>query len=253
MTADLVFIDQAFPSSPPNTIGDGIAFYGGGDTPHVWSKAEINAQPQRFRLPIFTRSDPLQASAIADGNAFVSWLHEIGAPEGILVALDSETSQDPNYVAQFYYTMRNGGYVLIDYGSVSSVFGNMIPDGYYWGADWTNRPHIDAGTEMTQWEAFVTYDESLAAATLPFWDTRPAPPPPPPPTPEPNIMMGVPRMFMINVTAPEGHSWQGDRTYVIQNGAPPIYVPDPADFDSLVKVMPRVPITWAMFLAFGGS
>lgn len=176
---DLRFYDAAVPPNPEPTGFDGVAFYIGGDTPHMWSKDEIDATSARFRLPIFVRSDPMSANASNDAKAARAQLAVIGAPRGILVALDSETSIDPNYVASFYYDMRNADFPVIDYGSISSVFGNHIPDGYYWGAHWTNRPHIEDHTVMTQWEALGAYDESLALPTLPFWDTHLVPPPTP--------------------------------------------------------------------------
>lgn len=175
MTTDLKFYDAAFPpvSEPPGM--DGVAFYIGGDTPHMWSREQVDATSERFRLPIFVRSNPQSANALQDAKSARAQLAVLGAPHGILVALDSETSVDPNYVANFYYDMRSAGFPVIDYGSVSSVFGNNIPDGYYWGAHWTNRPHLDPGTDMTQWEALGAYDESLAVSTLPFWDTHATP------------------------------------------------------------------------------
>lgn len=175
MATDLKFYDAAFKPDPEPSGFDGVAFYIGGDTPNVWTRAEVESTGERFRLPIFVRSDPAQANPSKDASSAEAQLNVLGAPKGILVALDSETSVDANYVAQFYYNMRNAGFPVIDYGSVSSVFGNNIPDGYYWGAHWTNRPHLDPGTDMTQWEALGAYDESLAIPTLPFWDTHATP------------------------------------------------------------------------------
>lgn len=178
MTTDLKFYDAAYPPDPEPTGFDGVAFYIGGDTPNIWTKEQVEATTTRYRLPIFTRSDPAQANASHDARSARAQLAVLGAPPGILVALDSETSIDANYVAGFYYDMRSANFPVIDYGSVSSVFGNHIPDGYYWGAHWTNRPHLEPGTEMTQWEALGAYDEDLAVSTLPFWDTHKLPPPP---------------------------------------------------------------------------
>lgn len=169
---NLLFGDSSEPPPVWPQGLDGWAFYIGGDTPHIWAKTEVDEIPYRYRLPIYTRSDPANANAADDVAAAIDQLDAIGAPKGTLVALDSETSADPNYVAQFYYGLRSAGYVLIDYGSQSSVFGNMNPDGYYWGANWTNVPHLLPTDEMTQWESRDTYDESSASALLPFWDTK---------------------------------------------------------------------------------
>lgn len=181
----LTFYDAAYPpSSPPVT--DGVAFYIGGDTFHVWTKSEINAQRARYRLPIFVRSNPTAANMTADVVEAVTKLHAIGAPAGCLVAWDTETAVDPAYILGVYRGMQTTGYKLIVYGSQSIVGKNKNPDGLYWGADWTNRIHLDSGDAMTQWTSFNAYDESTAESTLPFWDTKSTPTPAPIPTPVPS-------------------------------------------------------------------
>lgn len=179
--SNLTFYDAAFPPASAPAGCDGVAFYIGGDTPHVWTLAEIEAQPVRFRLPIYVRDNPQQVNVAMDVMQCVSRLDAIGAPKGCMVALDSETSVDANYVATFYYQLRDAGYTLMDYGSVSTVFANNIPDGYYWGAHWTNRAGVEPGQVMTQWESFDAYDESTALSTLPFWDAGATPAPVGPP------------------------------------------------------------------------
>ena len=57
MTGTLRFYDAAYPPAKP-PAADGVCIYIGGDTPHVWTLAEIEAQPARYRLPIFVRSNP---------------------------------------------------------------------------------------------------------------------------------------------------------------------------------------------------
>lgn len=175
---DLTFYDAAYPpASPPAT--DGVAFYIGGDTPHVWTRAEVDAQPARYRLPIFVRSHPAQASAADDVAAAVAQLAHIGAPRGCLVAWDSETSADPAYIHAVYDLLTRAGYKLIDYGSQSTLFGNNCPNGYYWGADWTAEPHIAGRERGTQYAPGSQWDLDLFTPGLPFWDTHaPAPVPP---------------------------------------------------------------------------
>jgi hypothetical protein len=182
----LTFIDAAtLPAVLPP--GDGFAFYIGGDTPHIWTAAEVAVLKAhyRFLLPVFVRSDPPGPGAQADVAAAQAQLKTIGAPPGILIAWDSETSVDAGYIAQVYGLLAAAGDKLIDYGSQNYVTANKVPGGWYWGADWTSRPHLTGTDEMTQW-ASGAYDTSLAQATLPFWDTRPgdatpAPRKPPPP------------------------------------------------------------------------
>lgn len=183
---DLTFWDAAYPlQRPPRT--DGVCFYIGGDASHDWTEAEIGALTDRYRLPIFVRSDPTRASAADDVAAAVTRLLEIGAPKGTLVAWDSETAADPGYMQAVYHFLSGAGYKLIDYGSQYYVFGNENPDGYYWGADWTNVPHIARRDAMTQWVSFTGYDLSEAKPGLPFWDTEHKPVPPKPPVPVPPI------------------------------------------------------------------
>lgn len=188
----LTFYDAAYPPShPPAT--DGVAFYIGGDTPHVWTNAEVQAQKARFRLPIFVRSNPHGASATNDVAAAVAALHRLGAPHGTLVAWDMEMAADATYIAAVYRLLIAAKYTLIVYGSQSTVFGNRSPNGLYWGAEWTNRPHIARGNQMTQWESTAGFDESTALSTLPFWDTHHAPPAPPPaPSWEETLVQSLP-------------------------------------------------------------
>lgn len=172
MTTNLTFFDAAYPpATPPNT--DGVCIYIGGDTPHVWTQAEIGRQHARFRLPIWVRSNPGQVNVNADAHAALMRLHEIGCPAGSLVALDVETTVAPSWVHAFYSALHAGGYPIIVYGSQSVVLGNDVPDGWYWGADWTDVAHFARGDVMTQYASFRAYDLDLAKSTLPFWDTRP--------------------------------------------------------------------------------
>lgn len=201
MARDLSFYDSAFPLPNPPHGFDGCAFYIGGDTPHVWTTEQINAQPVRFRLPIYVRSDPTLASAFSDADDAIMALHRIGAPVRTLIALDTEVAADPAYVTRFYNTIRQAGYVLIDYGSVSAVFANDIPDGYYWAAHWTSIRHMEPRSQMTQWAALGAYDESTALPILPFWDVL-IPPKPPVAAP---VIPGTIKPVQVSVTLPEVH------------------------------------------------
>lgn len=176
MTGTLSFYDAAWPPSNP-PIADGVCIYIGGDTPHVWSLADIASQHARYRLPIFVRSNPPGPGAAADVASAVAMLHLIGAPKGKLVAWDMETAADAAYIQAVYGDLSAAGYKLIVYGSESTVLGNDNPDGLYWGADWTDVPHFAWHNVITQWVSFSGYDEDLASSALPFWDTQPSPVP----------------------------------------------------------------------------
>lgn len=176
--AYITFIDSSRP--PAGLHGcEGLAFYAGGDTPYVWTEADVHQYPAKYLLPIWVRSDPGLANPVNDANAFVAvLLSRYKAPFGVLVALDSEVSVNPEYVKGFVTVLNNAGHPVIDYGSVSAVFGNDNPDGYYWGADWTDQRHLYPGTQMTQFANFGPFDESVALPSLPFWTTGHINPPP---------------------------------------------------------------------------
>lgn len=175
-TVDLIFIDTAFPGSLGGSLhgAQGLCFYAGGDTLHVWTEAEVSAFHARYLLPVFVRSNPVgTAQAAADATAYLAALKNVyHAPPGVLVALDSETSVDPVYVRAFADAITRGGYKLIDYGSDSVVHGNHNPDGYYWGAQWTGAAHIAAGDVGTQYVSFNQYDLSEFGGSLPLWNTE---------------------------------------------------------------------------------
>lgn len=177
MTTDVRLVDSAYPIHTLEGC-DGRAFYAGGDTPHVWTLAEVTENNPRYLVPIWVRSNPQQVDPLADGNAFVNVLKTVyHAPTGILVALDSETSIDPVFVVAFVATLNAAGYKVIDYASQSDLFGNKNPDGYYWGADWTGTEHIVTGDQATQYVSFPQYDLSEFNSSLPLWDTQPQPQP----------------------------------------------------------------------------
>jgi hypothetical protein len=184
--ADLTFYDAAFPPADPPPA-DGVCLYIGGDTPHVWTLEEIGMQAARFRLPVFVRSNPPGPGPAADVAAAVSRLRAIGAPKGTLVAWDMETAADPVYIRGVSTGLKSAGYVLIIYGSESTVRGNAVADGLYFGADWTSVPHLHSGDAMTQYVSFSGFDEELAKPSLPFWDTRPPAPKPAPPAKAPTV------------------------------------------------------------------
>lgn len=170
--SDLLFYDAAVPPpTPPKT--DGVGFYIGGDALNIWTKAQIDAQPARYRLPIYVRSHPGSAVAPLDVAECIAALRNIGAPKGCLVAWDTETAADASYMATVYGLITAAGWKLIDYGSQDSLFANQLPaGGYYWGAEWTGTEHIDQGDAGTQYANDGAWDLSIFKPGLPFWDTR---------------------------------------------------------------------------------
>ena len=163
-------------SPPPDPHLDVCGFYIGGDTPHVWSDAEIARQSARWRLPIYVCDNPGQRDAAADAAAAVGWLRSHGVPRGTALALDFETAVDAAYVTAFDNVVRSAGWKLLLYGSLSSVTQNPRPSAGYWTASWTGVPHLDAGAAATQYISDTQlgrpYDLSEVSDALVLWDTQ---------------------------------------------------------------------------------
>src|SRR6266540_2173913 len=165
--------DAAYPpTSPPNW--EVVAFYLGGNTPHVWTDSEIERQSARWRLPIFVRShdgDPL-----ADAHTSITWLVRHGVPRGVTLALDYETRVDATYLATFDRAVTDAGWRVMVYGSRDFVLRNPKPSGGYWVADYTGSPHLYPGSAATQWSGSGpfggAYDPNLVADSTPLWDTK---------------------------------------------------------------------------------
>lgn len=172
-TGTLSFVDATSSANITGGPFDGVCFYMGGDAYRIWGVSEIQARPERYRLPIWVRSNPQHIDPIVDAYACLSAIQRFSVPRGSLIALDSETAVDPGWTIIWVGILNAAGYVVIDYGSQSVVIGNKNPDGYYWGADWTNQPHLHSGDGMTQYISFQNEDVSLALKSLPFWDTKP--------------------------------------------------------------------------------
>jgi len=173
----LTMYDAAYPpTSPP--AWDVAAGYAGGDTPHIWTIAEWNSQPARFRLPIYTRSNPNTNDPNIDAAKMLNRLAIIGAPKGTLTALDFETAINGSYVTAYNAAMKAGGYPVIIYGSQGFVLQNPQPSGGYWIAKYDNiksLPNI-AGVFAKQYANDTMlgqpWDGNVISDQLPLWDTR---------------------------------------------------------------------------------
>lgn len=170
--------DAAYPPAHP-PAWPAVAGYIGGNTPHVWTADEWAHQPARYRLPIWVQSHPGSADVARDAAAAVTMLHKLGAPKGCTVALDFETAVNASYVKAFDKVLHAAGYPVILYGSISTVTHNPRPSGGYWAAHYTGTPHQESGALATQYANGTAYDSNVIDATVPLWDTHPAPPPPP--------------------------------------------------------------------------
>jgi hypothetical protein len=180
-----MFDDSSLQQNPDTDI---VAFYIGGDTPHVWTDAEIHATygRNRYRLPIFVRSNPAgMGEGHLEGGEAVAWMMRHHMPRGTTVALDYEAAIDDPYLEAFDAVVTNAGYKTMLYGSESTVLSNHKPSGGYWVALWNNNPNLPNGWAAHQYASDQmlgkSYDLSVVADWVPLWDMNGGPTPPPPP------------------------------------------------------------------------
>lgn len=166
--------DAAYPPPIP-PVTDVVCLYGGGDTPHIWSMVEIARQKARYRLPIWVRSNPAQASALTDASNFLAWLRSIGCPSGVATVLDLETAINASYVTAFCAQMHRFDYLVLPYGSSSTLFRNPVCDGYFVALPGAQAIPTDCvGVQYGQGGGGA-WDLDWFADDLPLWDMQPTP------------------------------------------------------------------------------
>jgi hypothetical protein len=153
------------------------AGYIGGDTPHVWSIEEWDAQWAPARLPIFTRTNaPDTAEAArADSAEILAKLRELGVPKGSTIAVDTETVIYHAYLKTLSADLAAAGHPLMNYGSLSYVIQNATTSGGRWAADWDEN--IFAALEIAMQDSFPAfqyepgdlYDKSVIEGSVPLW------------------------------------------------------------------------------------
>lgn len=215
MALQLVHLRKMFDASnPPNHIppSDVVAFYIGGDTPHVWTDAEIKAVPDRWRLPIWVRSNPNGSTeGTSEGREVVKWLESHHVPKGCTVALDLETAIDNGYVHAFNSELLSAGYETLAYGSTSTLFQNSRPSAGYWAAEPGSGNGLPAGLAAKQYEFDGGWDLSVVADSLVLWEPNaPIPVPNPVPVPTP-IPAPIPVETQDTITISVPVLSQGDR------------------------------------------
>lgn len=168
-------------STPPETPPHWhvVGGYIGGNTPHVWTEAEWNAQPAPYRLPIFTASNRSDDAAMAniDGGIIREQLTALGVREGMLVCVDTETTVYTYYLEHLNMAVRP--WRLMNYGSLSFVIRNPVTDGGRWAALWTGdifkdipligQHHIVAAQWASDVMLHKPYDASVIDGSLPLW------------------------------------------------------------------------------------
>jgi hypothetical protein len=138
--------DAAYPAQAPLKSGVTIsAGYIGGDALNVWTASDWAAWATRYRVPIWVRSDPSSVDPTEDANACVAALSALSAPEPFLV---------------------------LPYGSESTLFSNPEIDGYWVAAPGSAGMYPQAGVVATQYYQGSAYDLSEILQSVPTWDTQ---------------------------------------------------------------------------------
>lgn len=138
----LTMVDSAVVLAAWPAADVSLAYLGGWDATHVWTRAEVHKPPQRYRLPCWVAPPPHwadQAAGRADGQEFNRQLRRVGAPRGCLVALDMEETVAPAYVLALGRELHSAGHRVVVYGSADFVRGNPPLDGF-WLAAWGSNP-----------------------------------------------------------------------------------------------------------------
>ena len=133
--------DAAYASNIGNFGGIVGGYIGGPNAYHVWSKTDWAMFPSQPKLPIWVAG----YNGDDDGNACLAVLRGLGLSK-IVIAVDMELRRDISYLNEFAATVQGAGYLILVYGSLSTVFGNPKLNGY-WVADWTGQAHMALNPE----------------------------------------------------------------------------------------------------------
>lgn len=175
MTALLEMGDSSAPVTPPAPLPV-YGVYIGGDTPHVWTPAEIKALSARWALPIVVHTDP-GAAAMIVADDLIAAIHRANWPRGSTVVLDTESVVMPNIVETCDAAATAAGYFLMEYESKGPSGANPPTAGGRWVADWTGIPHLYPGSRATQYADPAIdgkpWDASLIEADVPLAEIHP--------------------------------------------------------------------------------
>lgn len=158
-----------------------VAFYIGGNTPHVWTQQQIEMQTARYRHPVwvYDPARPGTDNGIIDGHKAVAQLQALKVPTGVAVSLDMETHEDAAYVDGARSVIASTGYWTSVYGSLDFIRANPRWGGGYWVADWITPPpsqaQLPSGTWACQYQqatSEIPWDISAVFDTSHLWDVE---------------------------------------------------------------------------------
>jgi len=163
--------DAAYAAAIPPGFQVAAGYYGGPNAYHVWPAADWGRFPG-LRLPIWVGGmegaiEGAQAVAALRALRVPPWTHALGT----MTALDMETRHDVTYVNAFQAVLNAAGFLVWDYGSLSTVYRDPEANGY-WVADYTDLVDAEGvlaqiGTRAVQYAAGLPgagggqYDASL--------------------------------------------------------------------------------------------
>lgn len=171
MSSTVTGRDAAYASNIGSGFGGVVAGYIGGPLAyHVWQEADWLPFKDNPKVPIWVCG----FNGTDEGTGCVAALQKLGVKPGCVVVADMETRVDETYLLAFWEVLNRAGYLVIVYGSRSTVFNNPQLNGY-WVADFTGVEHMantPAGDTMgvrgTQWTSGPDYDTSSWKA----WTTQ---------------------------------------------------------------------------------
>lgn len=140
--------DAAYPPmfAPPGTAG--VLGYVGrpGFTPHVWTPDEWRRFEHLRQYPCWLPDRRLAPDA--DAWDAVNTVTKLGwarfdEPDTRAIVLDGEADQFRAWYTVWAATVQQAGFHPVDYGSLSTVFGNAAYD--VWAANWDGIPALIPG------------------------------------------------------------------------------------------------------------
>lgn len=171
-------LEMADASTPPDPMPHlpVFAFYAGGQTPHVYTDADIAKIIARHALPLWVQvetSTPAEQVAAA----MLRWLDGHHWTHNTTVGIDTESAAMGPWLAELDSHVNAGGYRLMEYESKGPIPDNPETSGGRFVADWTGIPHIFPGSKATQYATAsmtgLAWDSDLIDSSVPLHELHP--------------------------------------------------------------------------------